>query len=187
MADDNLDDDLTPKPTREDARGTPPGKGIIAPPHGGRIGNPPFVPTEEQREKVRQYAKTFPIAGERHIAVLMGFSRDTLRRHFGEDLELGRAQMLAAIGAQMVSRAVNAGAVGADQQPVAKGDLDAQKFVLARLGGWSTKVEVAGRDGGPIESVDLSRLTPDQLESYGRLAAAAAGMDPDSVVDSDKD
>ena len=163
----------------DDARGTPPGAGTVVMEHGGRIGNPPFVPTEEQCQKVRTYAKTFPPHGEHLIARLMGFSRDTLRRHFEEDMELGRAEMLAAIGSQMINRAMNA------DSETAKGDIDAQKFILARLGGWTTKVEMTGRGGRPIEHVDLSRLSAEQLEEYGRLAAIAEGLDPEEVMSKD--
>lgn len=155
-----------PKTRDDDERGAPP----------GRFGNAPFAPTEEQRLKVRTYAKTFPVHGEHYIARLIGVSRDTLRRHFADDLELGRAEMLASVGSQMINRALNA------EAETVKGDLDAQKFILARLGGWTTKVEVGGRGGRPIEHVDLSRLTAEQLEEYGRLAAIAEGLDPEDVV-----
>ncbi len=157
----------------DDARGAP----------KGRFGNPPFVPTDEQRQKVRTYAKTFPVHGEHYIARLIGVSRDTLRRHFADDLELGRAEMLASVGSQVINRAINA------ESETAKGDLDAQKFILARLGGWTTKVEVGDKArqpfGGPAP--DLSRLTDEQLEEYGRLAALAEGLDPDEVVDAGAD
>lgn len=166
-----------PEPAeRADRRGTPPGAGTVTPEHGGRIGNPGFVPTEEQREKVRTLAKTFPVHGEHYIARLVGVSRDTLRRHFGDDLELGRAQMLAGVGAQMINRAMDA------SSETAKGDLDAQKFILARLGGWTTKVEMSGKDGRPMEVVDLSGMTPAALREYGRQAAIQQGLDPDETV-----
>lgn len=160
-------------PNGESRRGTPPGKGIVPgkPLHPGAnpglIGNPPFVPTEAQRAKARSLAKTFPINGERLIARMMGISRTTLRAHFGDDLELGRAEMLAAVGGQVISRALDADAKDANGKPVAKGDFEAQKFVLARLGGWSTKVEHSGPDGGPIETVsfDLSHLSIEQQEA----------------------
>lgn len=178
------------KPTRpkrpDDRRGTAPtGVGSRA---GTDLahhrGNAPFVPTEDQRAKVRAYAKTFPVHGEHYIAALMGFSRDTLRRHFADDMLLGRAEMLASVGSQMVNRAMNAEATGQDGKPIAKGDLDAQKFILARLGGWTTKVEVGDKASIPFggETPDLSRLSEEELEEYGRLAAIAEGLDPDEIV-----
>lgn len=157
----------------DDRRGAPP----------GFKGNPPFVPTEEQRLKVRTYAKTFPVHAEHYIARLIGVSKDTLRRHFADDLELGRAEMLASVGSQMVNRALKADA------DTVKGDLDAQKFILARLGGWTTKVEVGERAARPFGApqVDLSRLSDEDLATYGRLAAIAEGMDPDDVAGSADD
>lgn len=166
-----------PKTRPDDRRGSRKGEAANPQPHGGRIGQAPFMPTDEQRAKVRNYAKTFPLHGEHYIARLMGFSRDTLRRHFAEDMELGRAEMLSSIGAQMINRALNADA------ETAKGDLDAQKFILARLGGWTTKVEVGDRAARPFGgSVDLSRLSDEQLAEYGRLAAIAEGLDPEEIV-----
>jgi hypothetical protein len=152
-------------PERVKSRGTPPGKGVLVMPHGGRIGMPPFVKTPEQAARARQLAKAFPPAGERHIARLMGIGYQTLRRHFADDLELGRAEMLAAVGAQMVNRAIDANATDSEGKPIVKGDLDAQKFILARLGGWSTKVEHSGAGGGPIRTFDLSNLSDDQKDA----------------------
>ena len=162
-----------PKTRADDARGAPAGGGTVYPAHGGRIGNPPFEPTAEQRKQVRDYAKVFPMQRERSIALLMGFSYDTLKRYFQDDIEMGRAELIAAVGSQMVNRAIDATKVD-----LAKGDLDAQKFLLARIGGWSTKTEVSGPGGGPIpvreEELDLSRFTDEELETYGQLAAKAA-------------
>jgi hypothetical protein len=155
-----------PKARPDDARGAP----------RGHFGNPAFVPTDDQRAKVRTLAKAFPPAAEHFIARLIGIERTTLRKYFADDLELGRAEMLAAVASQFINRALDAAA------PTAKGDSDAQKFILARLAHWSSKVEMTGRDGGPIETIDLSRLNAEQLAAYGRLAAIASGVDPDTIV-----
>lgn len=159
--------------------GTPPGGATMPQPHGGKIGNPAFEPTEEQRAKVRTYAKVFPVHGEHFIARLVGISRNTLRKYFADDLELGRAEMLASVGSQMINRAIDQGGESI------KGDIDAQKFILARLGGWTTKVETGDKAGRLFggDTIDLSRLSDADLETYGRLAAIAEGMDPDDVVD----
>lgn len=168
------------KPTR---RGTPKGKAAIKQPHGGAIGQPAFVPTDQQREQVKNYARVFPVHGEHLIARLMGISRTTLRKYFGDDLELGRAQMLASVGGQMINRAMNAEARDGEGNLLAKGDMEAQKFVLARLGGWTTKVDVGEQASTPFGGrVDLSRLSEKDLQEYGRLAAIAEGLDPEEVV-----
>jgi hypothetical protein len=164
--------------TPVDRRGSKPGEATTPQAHGGRIGQKPFEATEAQRQLVRDYAKVFPPAGERYIARLMGISRNTLRDHFADDLELGRAQMLASVGSQLINGALNAAS------PLAKGDRDLQKFIMARLGGWSTKVDLTNRDPGQTddELVDLSLLTEEEFELYGRLAAKAQGVDPDVLV-----
>lgn len=157
----------------DDQRGAPKGK----------FGNPPFVPTEEQRQQAKTLSQVFPRHAEHFIAAKMGISRSTLERHFRDDMTLGRAEMLASVGAQLIQLAIRGkDAVNTDGKLLAPGDLDAMKFILARLGGWTTKVEMTGKDGGPIESVDLSRLSKKDLEEYGRLAALAEGLDPEEVV-----
>jgi hypothetical protein len=170
---------------RGDARGTPRGAGTVAPAHGGLIGNPRFVPTDEQRLKVRTLAKTFPTHSQHLIAVLLGISDDTLTRHFKDDLELGRAEMLAAIGSQMIQRAIDAETIDGKGQKVAKGDLDAQKFILARLGGWTTKVEMTGKGGGPIEYSNMTEEEIDRriAELTGKYAGPGEGEEDDARDD----
>lgn len=146
-------------------------------PNGSAIGNPAFVPTDEQRAEVRDLAAKYPPQAQGYIARIMGISKTTLVKYFADDLEAGREEMLAEIGGQMIYAAKHG-----RKPDFTNGDFDAQRFVLARLGGWSQKTEISGPGGGPIEHVDLSRLTADQLEQYGRLAAIAAGLDPDGII-----
>lgn len=168
-------------------RGAPAGKATNPQPHGGAIGNPPFVPTDRQREEVRNYARVFPVHGEHFIARLIGVSLNTLRKYFADDILLGRAQMLAGIGAQMINRAFDADRKDAEGNVMAKGDIDAQKFILARLGGWTTKVQIGEGAEKPFGgSVDLSNLSDEDLAEYGRLAAIAEGLDPEEI-DADPD
>lgn len=167
-----------------DSPGEPPAPARGRGAQPGHFGNQPFVPTAEQRERARTLAKTFPVHGEHYIARLLGISRMTLRTHFADDLELGRAEMLASVGAQMINRAINA------EGETIKGDIDAQKFILARMGGWTTKVEVGEKGARPFgggPAPDLSRLNKEELDEYGRLSAIAEGLDPDEVVDGGAD
>jgi hypothetical protein len=146
-----------PKTRDDDARGAPAGAGVILPEHGGRIGNPPHVPTEEQRRKVRALAQTMkaelPVS-RRWIARNMGFSVATLDRHYADDMEQGRAEVVASLGAKLIGIAMGTTQVQSKEQ------LDAIKFALARIGGWSTKLEVTGQNGGPVQhaTFDLSKL-----------------------------
>ncbi len=168
-----------PKTRADDARGAPAGAGVITPEHGGRIGNPPYVPTEENRVKVRELSQVFPIHARHYIARLIGVSVSTLDRHYGDDMELGRATMLSQIGHQLLARAVQADA------DIAKGDLDAQKFIMARLGGWSTKLEVTGKDGGPVQvkQYDLSHLSEDEKRILLSAVGGLLGEDGDKAED----
>lgn len=167
----------------DDARGTPAGAGTVEARNGGRIGNPPYAPTDDSRSRVRTLAQVHPEHSNHRIAAQLGISRSTLERHHREDIDFGRAQMISAIGAQMIQRALKGNdAVDAEGNPLCPGDIDAQKFILARLGGWSTKIEMTGKGGAPVEMIDLSGMTPEALREYGRQAAIQAGLDPDEAV-----
>jgi hypothetical protein len=51
------------------------------------------------------------------------------------------------------------------------GDIDSAKWMLSRLGrnrGYVERQEVTGKDGGPVQSLDLSKLTNSQLERLAR-------------------
>lgn len=156
-------------PEKADARGAP----------KGHFGNVPFEPTDEQRQKVRTLAKTMRHEMQmprKWIAAQMGFSVATLDRHFEEDMIAGRAEVVASLGATLIGVAL--GTI----KDISRERLDAIKFALPRIGGWSTKIEMSGPNGRPIEAVDLSRLSAEQLEEYGRLAAIAEGLDPEEIV-----
>lgn len=154
--------------TREDDRrgGSPP----------GQRGNAAFVPTEQQRNLVRELAKVTHPMNQQAIANRLGISRMTLDRHFAKEIEHGRGELAIALGTQAINLAMNAGALDADGNPLSKGDPDMLKFVLTRMCGWTQKVEVTGKDGGPVQSVDFSRFSEEQLIQYAKLAAAQRGI-----------
>lgn len=132
----------------------------------GEFKNPPFEPTDEQRIQV----EAMIAAGTKHaiIAELMGFSEDTLKRHFDPEVERGRERALAKIGGSFVQKALD---------PKDKDHHDAQKYVLARIGGWktTTSVEASGPGGGPIEYRNLSDEELDaRIAALTGNAAAAA-------------
>lgn len=124
-----------PKTRPDDRRGARKGQTVIdgklVGAMGGSIGVAPHIVTEEMRAKVREMAAVFPIETQDRMAMALDMSPSTLTRHYREDIDVGRAKMIAEIGVQMLRRAVNA------RDPNVTGDLEAQKFVLSRLGGWS--------------------------------------------------
>lgn len=167
-----------------DRRGCPKGQAAIPGGPGakqgataskGRIGNPPHVPTEEQRK----IAETHAAVGTPHwaIAAEMGISERTLDIHYRVELDRGLIRMNARVGSAIAKKAL-------------AGDGDMQKFWMARRGGpaWANKqqTELSGPDGGAIKHEvspdwNLTSLSREELKEMKRLAskarasAAAAG------------
>lgn len=145
-------------PKRKDRRGTPKGKGSAAGRNGGRIGNPAHKPTPE----LRKIAETHAAVGTPQwaIAIEMGISEDTLKRHYDKDLKIGLIRMNARVGSSVAKKALD-------------GDADMQKFWLARRGGaaWMNKQahEHSGPQGRPIETRDMSKLSNAQLAALAAL------------------
>jgi hypothetical protein len=124
---------------KKDARGTPKGRGTVSA-KGGKIGNPPFVPTDEQRAIVRTHAA----CGTPHWLIAeVGFtppiSVDTLTRHFRNELDTGLLQ----VNSRMASLIAKQGLGGCRTS---------QRLWMTTRGGWSVKStqEFTGPDGGPI-------------------------------------
>lgn len=139
-------DQAHPKVRDDDARGTPPGQGVVSS-NGGQIGNPPFVATPEQRRDVEAWVRAGCTADD--IAVLLDVSRSTVDRHFKRELQLGRAKLKVALGGKLVKMAL-------------EGDKTSLIFWLRTQAKWNTRVEHVGPDGGPIRTFDLSPFNLDE-------------------------
>ena len=97
-------------------------------------GRPPFKPTDEQREQVI----TMSSNGLPHIQIapLIGCSSPkTLRKHFRDELDIGKIQ-------------ANAKVAGALYQSALDGNVKAQTFWLKAVGGWQEtgNVEIVSED-----------------------------------------
>lgn len=92
-------------------------------------GMPEHAPTVESRAKVEAYASIgVPV---KMIATLIGLGSDnTLRKHYGPELERGAAMGLAQVANTLFSRATKGN------------DLGAAIFYLKARGGWSEKTVV---------------------------------------------
>ncbi len=146
----------------------------------GRSG--PHTPTRESRELVSQLSAVFPDNRLHYIAQQLGISVSTLRRQYQPEIDSGRAKLLIAVGSGIIRLAMDGDAKGPDGKPIVKGNHEMMRFIMARLGGWAQNLEITPVGTGSAEHIDLSRLNADQLETYGRLSAIAAGVDPDSIV-----
>ena len=94
----------------------------LNPPVKRKQGRPAFKPTDEQREQVI----TMSSNGLPHIQIapLIGCSSPkTLRKHFRDELDIGKIQ-------------ANAKVAGALYQSALEGNVKAQTFWLKTVGGW---------------------------------------------------
>ena len=97
-------------------------KVTLSPPVKRKQGRPPFKPTDEQREQVK--AMSSHGVPHRQQAPLIGCSSPkTLRKHFREELNIGKIQ-------------ANAKVAGALYQLALEGNVKAQSFWLKTVGGW---------------------------------------------------
>ncbi len=154
---------------KKDRRGTAPGsrKGTK---WEGHQGNLPFEPTDQMRADVRTWIK---ITDAGTIALKLGISRDTLDRHFKQELADGRFEAIGQIGGNLIKKAM-------------AGNLTAMIFYLRTQGKWNTRIEHTGIDGGPISHFDAAAFLAGLPIEEQRLVRPliekmlhAAGIDPD--------
>lgn len=148
-----------PKVRPNDRRGAQPGDD----------GQLPFVPTDEQREIVQTYAV---VLSHDLLAAKMGISVSTLLRHFRKEIDKSLAEVAAEMGARIIKTARD------DKHPK---QTTAQIFFLRSRGVWIQTSGIVAPETHAAE-VDLTNLTDEELEEYGRLAAKAEGIDIDAVV-----
>lgn len=134
-------------PKRQDRRGCPPGQGTRdahllheGQIKAGRIGNPPFIATDEQRNLVLLYSK---VMSHEMIADSLEISTQTLTRHFKSELAQGKREAVAAVGGKLLAKAM-------------AGHPASMIFYLRTQGKWNVRVEHTGEDGGPINLVDMT-------------------------------
>jgi hypothetical protein len=168
---------IKPKPDR---RGCPKGRGTSQGGAGakssgakpkGKIGNPPFEPTDDQRVTV----KAMVAGGSQQwvIAHYLGISEDTLQRHFRLELDHGKLLVDGKVGGSIAQKAL-------------EGDAEMSKFYMRTRGGWSEKHRIA--HGGDPEAPpiahevspawDLSGLSRAELKEMKRLAQKAKASAP---------
>lgn len=128
--------------------------------------------TDAKRARVRELSK---IGTQEEVADRMGFSVDTLQRHYIKEWREGHSESTMAIKARLLQAAM-----GINGAP---GSVNAMWKFLTLMGAIPRQsLALTGPGGGPIEAVDLTKLTAEQLTEYGRLAAIAQGLDPDGIV-----
>lgn len=158
-----------------DHRGCPIGGATTPQRHGGAIGNPPHIPTQADRERVRTYAK---VMSQPMIAASFEppISIDTLTRHYRAELDAGQREAVATVGAKLLAKALS-------------GNLTAMIFYLRTRGGWATQHQVTGPGGGPLQTIDLTAFLADKseeelanFEQFLSALATAGGIDIPSLL-----
>lgn len=100
-------------------------------------GRPKFVPTEEERKAVTNYA----MYGVPHLQICHlvrdGISVDTLKIHFKKELEYGKALAASGVGGTIYRKAMD-------------GDLGAAVWYSKTQMGWSDKITIAGDPNAPL-------------------------------------
>ncbi len=128
-----------------------------------RRGRPKFEPTPAQRVT----ALALKAAGSPHavIASIMEIPLRTFDRHFKREIAQGHEEVTARIAHGLIGRALG-------------GDNDAAKFFLRTRAGWTTRTEVTGAEGGPI---DIRNISTDQLTAALIAFAESDGAGEDGA------
>jgi predicted transcriptional regulator len=130
-----------------------------------------YVPTDADRLFVERSVMAGTQINE--IADCLNITDDTLRKHFRYEITTARARL-------------KGDAVRVLMDSLTDGSLDAAKYVLSRVAGWTEKqaVEHTGRDGGPIQTEDVTNdadaFTRRMAGLAARAGAAGASGKPDS-------
>jgi hypothetical protein len=131
-------------------------------------GRPAFVPTAAERKQVEAlsgYGLTIEMI--RHL-VRDGIAIETVLTHFRAELDAGKAKANAQVGKRLF-------------QKVMEGDTTAMIWWTKTQMRWSEtqKVEITGAAGGPIQTVDLSKVSTEALLELSKAIADAAPKDND--------
>lgn len=160
----------TENPTEEKVRkprGPKPGAGVSGGAQPG-AGRPPFVPTPEERELVKKLSGLGLPQNQIRMLVRGGIALETLLEHFRFELDEGKAKTGWDIANALYTKAM-------------KGDVAAMIWWTKTQMRWSEtqKLEVTGKEGGPIQTVDFSKLSTEALLELSKAIADAAPEDHD--------
>lgn len=125
-----------------------------------------------EKYTVQQVARALTVTGgnQSEAARALGTARKVIADYLNRHPEL--RVLLAEINEAEVDFSE-----GKLKQLIAAGDKGAIIFHLKCKGkqrGWVERVEHTGKDGGPIETVDLTKLSDEELQTLRRLTAKAA-------------
>jgi hypothetical protein len=129
-----------------------------------------YVPTEAHRELVK--AMTAIGTPQDDIALCVGLTGKTLRKHYAEEIKLGMIRANAAVGGALFNLATKPGT----------GQATAAIFWAKTRMGWKEPaqgIELTGKDGKPIEVRKIERV----IISPGATNSSAKGKGERSPED----
>lgn len=108
----------------------------------------------------RDFVDRAVMAGSRinDIADALNMSDDTLRKYFRYEIMTARERM-------------KGDAIRVLMDSLQDGSLDAAKFVLARVAGWTERQEVTGANGVPLMPMRIMLMGPDDTDSSDQDSA----------------
>ena len=111
-------------------------------------------PTDASRKQIEALA-SFGVPRD-EIAKVAGICPNTLVRHYGETLDIAATKANSLVAQSLFNRAVKGDGSAATSAAI---------FWLRTRAGWREKDvhEITGPNGGPIQMVDMSRLSDEQL------------------------
>ena len=112
------------------------------------------LPTDASRKQVEALA-SFGVA-RAEIAKVVGICGTTLVKHYGETLDIAATKANSLVAQSLFNRAVKGDGAAATSAAI---------FWLKARAGWREKDvhEITGPSGGPIQMVDVSRLSDAEL------------------------
>jgi hypothetical protein len=145
----------------------------------------PFAPTDDHRRQVEALA-AYGVPQDEICRLVVNpasgrpIDIKTLHRHFRDELDTGMTKANARVAESLFRQAVgspaqvdaNGNVIRAEQQPVVSAGI----FWLKARAGWSerTRHELSGPDGGPIQSMDLTKLDDDELSRLEAILSKVA-------------
>ncbi|MEF2073497.1 hypothetical protein [Consotaella aegiceratis] len=112
---------------------------------------------------------------ETDIARVVGIDPKTLRKHCRDELETGHVKANSRVAESLYKKAIGNGA----------GSVTAAIFWMKTRAGWKeTSVhQHSGADGGPIQTMDVSHLTDEQLAALNAALGGAADVSSGDEAD----
>ncbi len=138
-----------------------------------KAGRPPYEPTVKDRMQVESMVG-FGLT-QAQICGVMRIDLKTLRKYYSDELVNGEAKAIAQVAQSLFKKATGDGSQS----------VTAAIFWLKTRARWkdTTAHEISGPNGGPVQTIDLTGATDEQLNALRSFFAPLAGSSGDDDAD----